>query len=65
MDENLKLLTVAETADLLGISDRTIYNGVCPSGRKRKPFPVKPVRIGKSIRFDLRDLEKFVESLKE
>jgi len=56
------LLSVAETARYLGISPRTIYNGI---GRKaERPFPVKPVRVGGAIRFDLLDLENFVDARK-
>jgi excisionase family DNA binding protein len=55
------LLTVEETAQLLGISSRTIYNGICR--RSKTPFPVKPKRIGRAVRFDIRDLEAYVDSL--
>lgn len=60
-DNNKRLLTVEETASYLHLSPRTIYNGVAP--KSKKPFPVKPKRIGKLIRFDIVDLEKYVESL--
>ena len=56
-----RLLSVEETAHYLGLSPRTIYNGVCR--KAKKPFPVKPKRIGKSIKFDIFDLEKYVDSL--
>lgn len=56
-----RLLSVEETAAYLGISPRTIYNKI---GRKAKnKFPVKPKRIGKLVKFDLRDLDAFIESL--
>ncbi len=58
MSENL-LLTVAETAKRLSISKQTIYNR---THRKAKdPFPIKPVRIGRCVRFALKDIEAFVE----
>lgn len=59
---DLKLLNVQETAELLGISDRSIYNRVCPAAKRS--FPIKPVRVGKLIRFDLRDIERFIEDQK-
>lgn len=55
-----RLLTVEETAQYLGISPRTIYNKVC---RKSKvDFPIKPKRVGKSIRFDIREVDNYIES---
>ncbi|HPL66631.1 MAG TPA: helix-turn-helix domain-containing protein [Smithellaceae bacterium] len=56
-----RLLSVEETAIYLGISARTIYNQL---GRgSRTPFPIKPKRIGKLVRFDIVDIEKYVESM--
>jgi len=61
--ENLgrRLLSVEETAVYLGLSPRTIYNAV--ARKSKRPFPVKPKRIGKLVKFDIRDLERYVESL--
>jgi excisionase family DNA binding protein len=56
-----RLLTVEETAIYLGISPRTIYNGIAP--KSKNPFPIKPKRIGKLVRFDLRELDNYVDSL--
>ena len=56
-----RLLSVEETATYLNISARTIYNSIAP--KSKKPFPVKPKRIGKLVRFDIRDLEEYVNSL--
>jgi excisionase family DNA binding protein len=57
-----RLLSVEETALYLGISPRTIYNQI--SRNAKVPFVVKPKRVGrKLIRFDLRDLEAYVDSL--
>jgi len=56
-----RLLSVKETAVYLGISDRTIYNQI--HRRAKKKFPVKPKRIGKLVKFDIRDLERYVASL--
>jgi len=56
-----RLLSAKETAMLLGISVRTLYNR---TGRKaHDKFPVKVKKIGKLLKFDLRDLEKYIDSL--
>jgi predicted DNA-binding transcriptional regulator AlpA len=56
-----RLISVEEAAKYLGISPRTIYNAVAP--KSKNPFPVKPKRVGKLVKFDIRDLERYVESL--
>ena len=63
MEDNFlrRLLSVEETAVLLGISARTIYNQTGPRAKKRFPVPAK--RVGKLVKFDIRDLEKYIESL--
>jgi predicted DNA-binding transcriptional regulator AlpA len=62
MNESPKrLLSVEEAAIYLGISPRTIYNGVAP--RSKNPFPIKPKRYGKRRLFDIRDLDAFADSL--
>lgn len=62
MDKMIKrLLSIEETAVYLGLSPRTIYNAIAP--KSKKPFPVKPKRMGKLVRFDIRDLERYVNSL--
>ena len=56
-----RLLTVRETAAFLNISEQYIRN--CMSKNAERPFPVKPKRIGGAVRFDIRDLEAYVESI--
>ena len=56
-----KLLSVQDLARILGISDRTIYNRVRPGAKD--PFPIRAKRVGKLIRFDIRDVEKYIEKL--
>ena len=53
-----RLLSVEEAATLLGVSPRTIYNGVAP--KSKRPFPVRPKRVGKLVKFDIRELEKYI-----
>ncbi len=56
-----RLLSVRETAEYLGISPRSIYNMI---GRKAKrSFPIKPKRVGRLVKFDLKDVEAFIEGL--
>ena len=57
-----RLLSIRETAHFLGISERTIYNQVGKKAKRR--FPVKPLRVGGCIRFDINDLNKYIDSLK-
>ena len=56
-----RLLSVEEAAVYLGLSPRTIYNGVAP--KSKVPFAVKPKRIGKLVRFDIKDLDAYCDSL--
>lgn len=56
-----RLLGVEEAAVYLGIAPRTIYNGIAP--KSKRPFPVKVKRIGKLVKFDLRDLERYIDEL--
>lgn len=43
-----RLLTVNETAEKLQIQPGTLRKWICRSG---KGFPVKPVRVGRAVRF--------------
>ena len=56
-----RMLSVEETGVYLGLSAQTIYNGIAP--KSKKPFPVKPRRIGKCVRFDIKDLDRYIDSL--
>lgn len=56
-----RLLSVEETARYLGLSPRTIYNQIAP--KSKRPFPVKAKRIGKLVKFDIRDLDRYVDTL--
>ena len=57
-----RLLTVGEAAKYLSLAPRTLYNGCAPGSLN--PFPVKSIRIGKSVRFDVRDLDAYINRLK-
>ena len=56
-----RLLSVDETAQYLGISSRTLYNQIGPNAKKK--FPVRAKRVGRLVKFDIRDLEQYVDSL--
>lgn len=56
-----RLLPVEEAANYLGISPKTIRNGLGP--RASKPFPVKPVRYGGKVLFRREDLDKFIDAM--
>ena len=62
LGEKLKrLLTVEETAKRLGMSPRTIYNQLSPNSERK--FPIRPKRINRSIKFDIRDIDSYIDSL--
>lgn len=61
MKPTKRLLTLKETAQYLGISPGTIYNRSARGSKN--PFPVKPKRVGRHVRFDMQYLEKYVGSL--
>lgn len=54
-----RLLTIKEAASFLKLSPQTIYNGI-----SKKKFPVRPIRLGRAVRFDIRDLDSYIEGLK-
>lgn len=58
----IKLLTIQEAAQFLGLKKQTLYNRCAP--KAQNPFPVKPKRIGgRTLRFDKRDLDKYIDTL--
>lgn len=56
-----RLLSVEETAVILGISTRTIYNGV--HRKASRPFPIKPKRVGRLVKFKSEDVTAYIDSL--
>ena len=58
MELKKRLLSIEETAEILGISPRTIYNGVAP--KAKRPFPIKPKRVGRLVKFRIEDVEAFI-----
>lgn len=56
-----RLLTAQELAEYLQISIQTVYNK-CSKNAKH-PLPIKPIRVGRKLRFRLSDLEEYIKSL--
>ena len=56
-----RLLSVEETAQYLGISDRTIYNMI--GRRKRNKFPIPVKRFGRLVKFDIKDIDAYIDTL--
>ena len=56
-----RLLSVEETAEYLGISDRTIYNMI--GRRKRNKFPIPVKRFGRLVKFDIKDVDAYIDAL--
>jgi predicted DNA-binding transcriptional regulator AlpA len=60
-DISKRLLSVEETAEYLGLARQTLYNRT--SRKSKKPFPVKPKRLGGAVKFDRQELEAYIASL--
>ena len=54
-------LTVREVSELLDISVSAIYNGTARN--TAYPFPIKPIRIGRRVRFSKKKIEEFIEQM--
>jgi hypothetical protein len=55
------MLSVKEAAVYIGLSPRTLYNGIAP--KSKTPFPIKPKKYRSKLLFDIRDLDRFCDSL--
>jgi excisionase family DNA binding protein len=53
-----KLLTVAEVAEKIGLARQTVYNQM-----SQGLFPVKHKKIGRLVRFDSSEIEKYIDKL--
>jgi predicted DNA-binding transcriptional regulator AlpA len=61
MSTEKTLLTAGELAERWGIAERTVYNKCCRSSKLS--FPLKPIRIGRSVRFRVVDVEKAEQAM--
>jgi len=59
--EGKRLLSVEEAARYLNLSKWTVYNRI--SRNTKRPFPFKIRRLGRLPKFDILDLERYVDSL--
>lgn len=57
---NKTMLKVKEVADLFDIEPETVYNKISRS--TKHPFPIKPIRIGRAVRFLKKDVDAFIMS---
>ena len=63
MQERIKLLTVKELADMLGVHERTCWRLAAMAEAGLGDFP-KPLRIGpKTIRWRMADVEEYLGAL--
>jgi hypothetical protein len=53
------LVDSREAARLLAVSERTLWSLTSPRG------PIRSVRIGRSVKYDPRDLQAFVDAQKK
>lgn len=56
-----RMLSVPEVAAYIGMSPKTLYDQTGP--KSKKPFPVRPKRIGGLVRFDRKDIDSYLDSL--
>ena len=56
-----RLLSAKETAEYLGIAVRTLYNQTSRNAKVK--FPVKPKKIGKWLKFDIQELDAYIDNL--
>ena len=56
-----RFFRVSEAANYLGLSPRTIYNGIAP--KSKDPFPVPHKKRGKVVLFEKEDLDKYADSI--
>ncbi len=56
--ERRRLLKINEVAEILRLRPQTIRNQL-----SKKIFPIPPVKIGRRLRWDERDVLKYIETL--
>ena len=63
LNENIRLLTVKELADMLGVHERTCWRLAAMAEAGQGDFP-RPLRIGpKTIRWRQADVEEYLGAL--
>ena len=56
-----RLIDIEQTAKYLSLSPKTIRNRIGP--KAKNPFPVKPKRVGRKVLFDIRDIDRYIDSI--
>lgn len=54
-----RLIKVDELATMFGLSAKSLRNKLAKNAAR--PFPIRPIRVGGAIRFDMKDVEAFLE----
>ncbi len=54
-----RYMSLRETAEYIGIAGKTLYNRLAQDAKK--PFPVKPKRVGGRLIFDRQKLDKYMD----
>jgi predicted DNA-binding transcriptional regulator AlpA len=54
-----RLINVYELAGILTLAPQTIRNQLCTGS-----FPIPAKKLGRSLRFDLRDVNRYLDNLK-
>jgi excisionase family DNA binding protein len=57
-DIERRMFGIKELADYLGLSAQTIYNRLSAG-----TFPIKTKRIGRRLKWDRRDVDRYLEQL--
>ncbi len=58
-----RLLTVEDLAGIFGMTVQTIYNKCAKSSKHPFPKTLKPIRVGRKLRFRQSDVENYINSL--
>lgn len=56
MEGRFRLVNIKQAAEYLGLAKGTVYNQVAAGN-----FPIPVRRIGGSVKFDMRDLDAYIE----
>lgn len=57
-----RLLDVPRSALYVGLKPQTLRNRLARNSKN--PFPVKPVKVGRRVFFDIRDLDELIDTAK-
>jgi excisionase family DNA binding protein len=55
-----RLLSVREVAEIVGVRPQTVYNLM-----SKRLFPIKRVKFGRLVKFDTREVDRYLDSLRK